>query len=91
MSDIRETLKERGERYGQFPDHASYAQTLKDACRESPGFKASKPFQREALEMILHKVARICNGDPDYDDSWRDIAGYAQLVVDELNRDDIPV
>ena len=43
------------------------------------------PDQREALEMIAHKIARILNGDPDYADSWHDIAGYAQLVADRLN------
>ncbi len=41
--------------------------------------------QREALEMIAHKIGRILNGDPDYADSWHDIAGYAKLVEDELN------
>jgi hypothetical protein len=35
--------------------------------------------------MIVHKIGRILNGDPNYDDSWADIAGYAQLVVKELN------
>jgi len=40
---------------------------------------------REALEMILHKIARILNGNPNYADSWQDIAGYAQLIVKRLN------
>jgi hypothetical protein len=34
--------------------------------------------------MIAHKIGRIVNGDPDHVDSWVDIAGYAQLVADEL-------
>lgn len=34
--------------------------------------------------MIFHKIARILNGDPNYADSWVDIAGYAKLVADEL-------
>lgn len=42
------------------------------------------PDQCEALDMIAHKIGRILNGDPDYADSWRDIAGYAQLVADRL-------
>ena len=42
------------------------------------------PSQHEALFMVLHKVARIVNGDFNYDDSWRDIAGYATLVANEL-------
>lgn len=41
--------------------------------------------QMEALEMIVHKIGRILNGDPDYSDSWRDIAGYATLVADRLD------
>lgn len=40
--------------------------------------------QKEALEMIAHKLARIINGDPDYADSWVDIAGYSKLVADRL-------
>lgn len=42
------------------------------------------PDQREALEMIAHKIARILNGDPNYADSWVDIAGYAKLIADRL-------
>jgi hypothetical protein len=34
--------------------------------------------------MICHKMARIVNGDADYDDSWIDIAGYATLVAERL-------
>ena len=41
--------------------------------------------QLEALDMIAHKIARIINGDPDYADSWHDIAGYAKLVADRLD------
>lgn len=41
--------------------------------------------QVEALEMIAHKIGRIINGDPNYADSWHDIAGYAKLVADRLD------
>ena len=37
--------------------------------------------------MICHKLGRIINGDPNYDDSWLDIAGYAQLIVNRLRKD----
>lgn len=40
------------------------------------------PAHKEALEMIAHKIGRILNGDPNYDDSWHDIAGYAKLGED---------
>lgn len=84
--NIQDTLNERGKRYGPFVNNGLYAQKLKDICKDTPGWQLMAPYQREALEMVLHKVARILNGDPHYDDSWRDIAGYSQLVVDELNR-----
>ena len=48
--------------------------------RITPGWHDLQPYQRESLEMIQHKVARILNGDPTYADSWHDIAGYAMLV-----------
>ena len=50
-------------------------------------FDSLEPDQVEALIMISHKLARIVNGDPHYDDSWRDVAGYAQLVANRLTKD----
>jgi hypothetical protein len=43
------------------------------------------PVQTVALGEICNKISRIVNGDPNVVDSWRDIAGYATLVVNELN------
>jgi hypothetical protein len=40
--------------------------------------------QWEALEMIVHKIGRIVNGNPNKVDHWVDIAGYAKLVADRL-------
>lgn len=78
------TLAERGSRYGEFCRHASITQELKRTVFGSCSSNHFSDSQREALEMILHKIGRIVNGDPNYDDSWRDIAGYAELVVREL-------
>jgi hypothetical protein len=87
MSDLNDTLQERGQRYGNFTGHARITQELKCAIRFSleAREKHLAPDQREALDMICHKIGRIINGDPDYADSWHDIAGYAQLVADRLN------
>ena len=82
---INEVLKERGSRYGKFRDHAAISQALKDIMKFQPNWQRCSNDQKEALEMIQHKVARILNGDPNYDDSWRDIAGYATLIVERLN------
>lgn len=84
--DINETLNERGARYGTFTGHAEIAQQLKAVMRVYEAKRGCDldPDQREALEMIAHKIARILNGDPNYADSWVDIAGYAKLVADRL-------
>lgn len=78
-------ITERGSRYGKFKDGAEIMQELKEVMREVDGWRNLTPSQREALDMIQHKIGRILNGDPTYDDSWKDIAGYATLIVNELN------
>lgn len=78
-------ITERGSRYGKFKDGAEIMQEMKDVMREVDGWRNLTPSQREALDMIQHKIGRILNGDPTYDDSWKDIAGYATLIVNELN------
>lgn len=88
---IDETLKERGSRYGTFKGHSELSQRLLGSILAHTTAKDVKlsDVHREALQMICHKIARIANGDPNYDDSWRDIAGYAQLVVKHLNGEDV--
>ena len=81
---IEQILEERGNRYGQFIDNAKFTHFVKEEMRRSPSWSKMYADQREALDMIAHKIARIVNGDPDYTDSWDDIAGYAKLVSDRL-------
>lgn len=78
-------ITERGSRYGKFKDGADIMQSLKDIMRDVDGWNNLTASQKEALDMIQHKIGRILNGDPTYDDSWKDIAGYATLIVNELN------
>jgi hypothetical protein len=83
---ITGVLEQRGSRYGKFDTHAEVTQTLKAIFRAKMGEKWDNlaDDQKESLEMIAHKLGRIINGDPDYADSWVDIAGYATLVADRL-------
>lgn len=82
---ITDTLAERSRRYGSFDKHAELAQELKLVMQANPKWFELADDQREALDMIQHKIARILNGDPNYPDNWHDIAGYATLVDDRLN------
>ena len=83
---VDETLNQRHETYGYFIGVAEISQDLKRALFYylTARDKDFAPDQTEALEMILHKIARIVNGDENHVDSWHDISGYATLVADRL-------
>lgn len=85
-TNVNEMLAGRQGTYGAFENHAKISQALKDVMFERSGWDRLKPDQREALEMVQHKIARILNGDPDYADNWIDIAGYATLVANRLEK-----
>jgi hypothetical protein len=85
-TDVDQVLDARAKDYGKFVEGAEIMQMLKRVVhnyiedRETPlAFD-----QREALDMIIHKMGRIINGNPDKVDHWTDIAGYATLVADRL-------
>ncbi len=64
--------------HGLFKLTAGLSQELKSAmCVSENG--NMPPEQREALEMIAVKMARICCGDSHHADHWDDIAGFARL------------
>ena len=83
---VEETLTERHDTYGYFIYLARVSQRLKKVLYNELAARKKDlaPDQIEALEMILHKIARIVNGDEDHIDSWHDISGYATLVADRL-------
>lgn len=80
-----ELVAERATTHGKWADTARLACGLKaelDAAlmrRAGRGQQSLSPAQREALDMILAKVARIVSGDPNHPDHWDDIEGYARL------------
>lgn len=85
-NELKETMDTRGKNYGEFADIADLSQALKALVFEADD-KSETPMnntQREAVEMILHKVARSAVGDATYQDNWHDIQGYAKLVEDRL-------
>jgi len=83
--EIRETLNQRGANYGLFMDNAKISEQLYKIVREAPGWAEFEPDQKVATWIIFQKLARALSGRAQYDDNWRDIAGYAQLIVDRIN------
>lgn len=84
MTEINQILTERGSRYGDFASQAIIAQNIKSAMRHSPNWHSLPNDMKESLEMVAGKLGRILNGDPTYLDSWVDVIGYIQLIVDRL-------
>ena len=82
---VSETLMHREQSYGDYATCSGIAQNIKRAMSNTLGWNSLSDTQRSSLEMIAFKISRILNGDPNHADSWRDIAGYAQLVVKDLN------
>ena len=81
------TLDARAVEYGKFIEGAEVMQMLKRVVQVALNNrdKTLAHDQAEAMDMIIHKIGRIINGNPDVVDHWLDIAGYAQLVADRLN------
>jgi hypothetical protein len=85
-TDIDGTLDARAQDYGKFKDGAALMQGIKRLLADHARMhnKTFADDQWEALEMIVHKIGRIVNGNPDKVDHWVDIAGYAKLIADRL-------
>ena len=81
---VEQTLKARLKTHGDFTDHSKTSQALKEVVFSGSKAEELTAVQREALEMILHKVARIVEGDPNHVDNWHDIGGYAKLAEDRI-------
>lgn len=87
QTEIVELLSARGKQHGPFEKHAAFSQALKRAMQDPTGnWPSLSEIQREALEMIQHKVGRILAGDANHKDHWDDICGYAKLVSDRIGR-----
>lgn len=78
---IAPLLNERGRTHGAYNDTARIAQELKRILRKSPDYATLPDVQRESLDMICTKIARVLCGDYACEDHWKDIAGYATLVI----------
>lgn len=87
MTDNIDTLlDERNKTHGDYSVHAFITQELKHIMQSRENWLRLSPSQREALDMIAHKIGRILAGNPHYQDHWDDIAGYARLASKEIGK-----
>jgi hypothetical protein len=74
-------INEREKTHGPYRNTAAWSQSLKDMFRSSPNWGKMNDQQKESLEMIASKLARLLNGDHNHPDHPVDISGYADLYA----------
>ena len=75
-----ETLStNRGATHGEWLVQSKIEADFKLRLRTSPKWSRLEESQQMALEAIQMKISRIVTGNPNFDDHWDDIAGYALL------------
>lgn len=77
-------LAERGKTHGEYAEHARCTQALLRVMQEERNWPILSDMQKETLHMIAHKIGRIMTGNPDVQDHYDDIAGYARLISQRL-------
>jgi hypothetical protein len=68
--------------HGNYRDTANISQNMKSVMSTGRNWSVLRDTQREALELIAMKIARILSGDHNFRDHWDDIEGYAELGGD---------
>jgi hypothetical protein len=87
LENVDNTLDSREKEYGHYCDLAYLLEKIIEAYESSVNYRMLKPYQKVALYMDAMKTVRILNGNPSNIDSWHDKAGYAELVVKELRKE----
>ena len=81
------TIAARQSTHGIFSENTKFIQAAKDLARQGPNWATMPAYQREAVDMLMHKIGRILYGDPSHLDHWVDISGYSDRVVKTIKGD----
>jgi hypothetical protein len=84
MTNINDTLNERAHTHGDYREQAAFAQQFKRMMRAGRNWERLELTQAQSLEAFADKISRVLCGNANEPDHWRDVAGYAQLIVREL-------
>lgn len=85
MTNIDNILSERRKTHGDYTEHAACTQAILQILQSHRNWSKLADDQRETLHMIAHKMGRIVTGDPNVNDHWDDIAGYAKLSSERVS------
>lgn len=82
----KDILEERQKTHGDFAWVAESSQELKDYFRQKASWYDLTYVQRESIDNIIQKMARVFAGNPNFADHWVDIQGYAKLAEKEIRK-----
>lgn len=83
----KKLLTERGTTHGAFSENARLSQAFENIARTGVNWEQLSDVQKEALKLMFHKVARFLSGNVKFLDNPRDIGGYLQLMLNEMQED----
>jgi hypothetical protein len=86
---IKKTLKQRKSVYGDFKGGIHLHANIMELIRERYYQVHKHPIERvmeSAIECLVNKLTRLAVS-PKHADSWKDIAGYAELTYQMLEED----
>ena len=90
MPNITDTLNQRKNVHGDYCQAALIKDDiLQVLSNETTTYSCMGPVGRETIRMIVEKLGRIAGGDWHFVDHWHDIAGYATLMVEYLERNSL--
>lgn len=81
---IETVLAERNATHGDYREQAAFAQQFKRMMRAGRNWERLDFYQAQSLEAFADKISRVLCGNFNEPDHYRDVAGYATLVVREL-------
>jgi hypothetical protein len=87
VPEIKDILKDRGSRYGDYRVQAETAQRIRDAFEDSPNWEILPGYMKEALSLMTTKFSRMLTGDMMYMDNVVDLIGYMTLMQTEMEKD----
>ena len=89
MSEVKEILNEREKTHGNIDEVGRVYRLLKKSFYNGENdIDDYSSVQELVLDAIFAKLARISCGDSNFIDHWLDIAGYATLAVNELEKNE---
>jgi hypothetical protein len=86
-SEVESLIADRKKTHGEFKDVAAISQATKRLWQSQARWAQLTDIQKEGLEYVAHKIARVLSGNSNFRDHWLDISGYVERVLEEIDKE----